>query len=161
MWPACFVDTLFDVAKLGGFLQAGGVAHATLCNRDHSAAASPNIPSKGLGTEQGKAGSLGGFQVNQVLVLRSLRLLKYHSAKWKAFSNKTKKKHAKRARMLSPKIIKVRKLILIVDLQYLRTVGCSKEVVRKAPWWALAVNYLIFINFLTTSVNFLSFLWSD
>jgi len=45
----------------------------------------------------------------------------------------------------------------MVDLQYLGTVGCSKEVVRKAPWWALAVNYLIFINFLTTSVNFLSF----
>lgn len=55
------------------------------------------------------------------------------------------------------KVNKSRKLILIVDLQYLGTVGCSKEVVRKAPWWALAVNYLIFINFLTTSVNFLSF----
>lgn len=36
--------------------------------------------------------------------------------------------------MLLPKLIKVRKLILIVDLQYLGTVGCSKEVVRKAPW---------------------------
>ena len=48
-------------------LQAGGAARAVLCDSDHSTAASPNVPSAGLGSERGKGGSLGEFQVNQVL----------------------------------------------------------------------------------------------
>ena len=69
MWPwvtSQFCCILLNVAKLCGFCRLA--VHLTaLCDSDRSALASPNISSKWPGPRQGKAGSLGGFQVNQVL----------------------------------------------------------------------------------------------
>lgn len=147
--PALLMYLLCDTAKLGGFCRLL-VRLTQLSVTGPPRSGFPECPSKGAEDRAGQ-GWVSWWVSGHPVSWFSGCVWKYHPAKW------NKKYHAIRAQMLSPKLIEVRKLILRVDLQYLGTVGCSKEVVRKAPWWAFAVNYLIFINFLTTSVNFLSF----